>query len=72
MSKEVWERGTREGVGIEGKVRGSGRGRGLGGGGGEDETRTMGCGGVLGSQGRSDEGARGATRATEERGEKKT
>ena len=35
---------------------------GLGGGGGEDATRTIGCGGVLGSQGRSDKGDRGATR----------
>ena len=32
------------------------------GGRGEDETRTIGCGGVLGSQGRSDEGDGGATR----------
>ena len=72
MSEEVWERGTREGVGIEGKVWGSGRGRGLGGGGGEDEAGTIGCGGILGSQRRSDEGARGVTRVTEERGEKKT
>ena len=35
---------------------------GLGRGGGEDETRTIGCGGVLGSQGRSYEGDRGAMR----------
>ena len=72
MSEEVWESGTREGVGIEGKVWGVWAKGGLGGGRGEDETRTIGCGGVLGSQGRSDEGARGATRVAEERGEKKT
>ena len=39
---------------------------GLGGGRGEDETRVIGCGGVLGSQGRSDEGDRGAMRERRE------
>ena len=39
---------------------------GLGEGSGEDETRTEMCGGVLGSQRRSDEGDRGATRERRE------
>ena len=61
FEEDRWWRGE-QGVGVWAR----------GGGGGEDGTRTVGCGGVLGSQGRSDEGARGATRVTEERGEKKT
>ena len=52
--EEGWWR-REQGVGIW--ARG-----GLGGDEGEDETRTIGCGGVLGSQGRSDEGDRRATR----------
>ena len=62
----------RIGGGVESKVWGVWVKGGLGGGRGKDETRTIGCGGVLGSQGRSDEGARGATRVAEERGERKT
>ena len=60
-------KGTRrEGVGVESKVQGSGRGGGTGKKRGEGETRTIECGGVLGSLVRSDE------RRFEERGEKKT
>ena len=64
FEEDRWWRGE-QGVGVW--ARG-----GLGGGRGEDETRMIGCGGVLGSQGKSDKGARGVTRVTEERGEKKT
>ena len=59
-------KGTRrDGVGAESKVTRM-RARGGLGGEGEDESRTVECGGVLGSLVRSDEGR------SEERGEKKT